>query len=241
MSKQKKSPNYLKFILTVIGSILIILGLLAVFTNPPEIELDEWDALLKKFNESPELITSNLLTYVKKNMVTEPTIFDQSPILGPIKAPITIFEFSCFGCPASRDIQPVLKQVLAKYPDQIKLVWKDLPLPELYPDSPLAHLAARCAQAQNKFWEYQEKLWANQGDFSLDNLKRISQNIGLDKNDFAKCLSEEKLNDLITADINEASQLLISGTPHFYINNQEIFGTASLEDFERVINAELSR
>jgi len=241
MFRNKKTPNYLKFISIVIGSMFIIIGLLAAFTNPPETEFDELDKLLQKFNSSPEMITSNLMSYVKKNIVTEPTIFDQSPTLGKSDAPITIFEFSCFSCPASRDIQPILKQVLEKYPDKIKLVWKDLPLPELYPDSEMAHLAARCAQAQNKFWPYQEKLWANQDDFSIDNLKRISQDIGLNKNDFSKCLSDKKLEELINADVSEASQLSISGTPHFYINSQEIFGIATLEDFEKVINAELSR
>lgn len=241
MFRQKKSPNYLKFISIVIGSIFIILGLLAAFTNPPTTELDDLEALLKNFNNSPELITSNLISYVKQNIITEPTIFAQSPILGPAEAPITIFEFSCFSCPASRDSQPILEQVLEKYPAKIKLVWKDLPLPELYPDSEMAHLAARCAQAQDKFWEYQEKLWANQDDFSLDNLKKIAQDLKLDKSDFANCLSEEKLKELIKADVDEASQLSISGTPHFYINSQEIFGIATLDDFAKVINTELSR
>src|SRR3989344_3001017 len=242
MPKTKKSPNYLKFILIVIGSIFIILGLLAVFTNPSEKEIDDQlSSILKNFPAAPKIETANLISDVKKNFITDLFIYKTSPVLGGAGAPITIFEFSCFGCPASRDSQPVLKQVLEKYAGQVKLIWKDLPLPDLYPGSELAHLAARCAQNQDKFWPYQAELWTNQNDFSLANLKKIGQDVGLDADELATCVKAGELRKLIDADVSEAAQLLISGAPHFYINSQEIFGLAALKDFEKIIEAELNR
>ncbi|MDO8668703.1 MAG: thioredoxin domain-containing protein [Candidatus Buchananbacteria bacterium] len=212
-----------------------------MFTRPLETKSDPLADALKNFNPQSNIESSNLISYVKKNIITEPTVNPDSPVLGPADAPVTIFEFSCYGCPASRDIQPILKEVLAKYPDKVKLVWKDLTLPDLYPQAELAHLASRCAQEQSKFWPYQEQLWQNQNDFSLNNLKKIGQDIGLNASTLNDCITSKKFQNLIDADVSEAAQLMISGTPHFYINSQEIFGLATLEDFETVINAELNR
>jgi len=236
-----KNPNYLKFILIVFVIIFIVLTILAMTSKTPETASDPLADILNEFRAQPQIETSNLMSFVKKNIITEPTTFKTSPILGPVDAPVTIFEFSCFGCPASRDIQPILKEVLNKYPQDVKLVWKDLPIPDLYPEADLAHLAARCAQTQGKFWEYQEKLWQNQADFSLKNLKTLGQDIKLNIPQLTECINNKTFQNLIDADIGEAAQLSISGTPHFYVNNQEIFGVATLEDFEIVINAELSR
>jgi len=84
-------------------------------------------------------------------------------------------------------------------------------------------------------------LWQNQADFSLKNLKTLGQDIKLNIPQLTECINNKTFQNLIDADIGEAAQLSISGTPHFYVNNQEIFGVATLEDFEIVINAELSR
>ena len=163
--------------------------LLAIFTKSPEIKSDPLADALKDFNTQIDLESSNLITYVKQNIITEPAIGENSPVLGKTDAPITIFEFSCYGCPASREVQPILKQVLDKYSDQVKLVWKDLPLPDLYPQADLAHLASRCSNDQNKFWQYQDMLWENQNDFSLNNLKKIGQDVGLDVNKLTDCIN----------------------------------------------------
>lgn len=237
----KKNPNYLKWILIIFGVMFILMLLLAIFTKSPEIKSDPLADALKDFNTKLDLESSNLITYVKQNIITEPTIGENSPVLGKDDASITIFEFSCYGCPASKEVQPILKQILDKYSDQVKLVWKDLPLPDLYPQADLAHLASRCASDQGKFWQYQDKLWENQNDFSLNNLKKIGQDVGLDVNKLTDCINSKKFQNLIDADVDEAAGLSISGTPHFYINTQEISGIATLEDFEIVIKAELNR
>lgn len=239
--KKNKKPNYLKFILITIIIFFIILTILALTTKTVASPADPLTDILKEFNNQPTIESSNLLSYVKKNTITEPTINSSSPILGKADAPITIFEFSCYGCPASRDIQPVLKEILNAYPDQVKLIWKDLPIPDLYPQAELAHLAARCAADQGKFWEYHDLLWQNQNDFSLENLKAIGQSLKLNTDQLTTCINSKKFQDLIDNDVNEAADLVISGTPHFYVNNQEIFGVAAFEDFEIVINAELNR
>jgi protein-disulfide isomerase len=242
MIGNKKRPNYLKFIIVVIVSIIIGFGLLTVITkDTADIDnsiLGQYDFDLPK---ASDLTSTNLISFVKKNNIIEPIEYDNSPVLGNPDASIVIYEFSCFGCPSSKSIQPILKEVLDIYPDQIKLVWKDLPIPELYPEADRAHIAGRCAQKQNKFWQYHDSLWENQTNFSIENLKDIGDKIGLNAKQLEKCIENEETKSIINKDVDEASQLLISGTPHFYINSQEIFGTATVEDFEQIINIELNR
>lgn len=241
MPKNRKSPNYLKFILIVFAVIIISLVLLSFFTDPVE-KINNNDTVLGSSNyDIPDIVSGNLISYIKQKTITGPSINDNSPILGNIDAPITIFEFSCFGCPASRKIQPILDQLLDKYESEIKIVWKDLLIPEIYPEAEIAHVAARCAQRQDKFWEYSKLLWNNQNDFSRDNLKNLASEIDIDTKEFEECLDDKDIIEIINSDIDEAAQLSIPGTPHFYINTQEISGIATLEDFEQIINVELSR
>jgi len=241
-NKKTNQRNYLKFILIAIGVFFITLLLLAMFTTKSVATVNNPLAnILKDFENQSTIESSNLLSYVRQNTITEPTINSHSPVLGNTDAPVTIFEFSCYGCPASRDIQPVLKNILNKYSDQVKIVWKDLPIPDLYPQAELAHLASRCAGDQGKFWEYHNLLWQNQDNFSIDNLKSIGKSLKLDTNKLSNCINAKQFQNLIDQDVSEAADLAISGTPHFYVNNQEIFGVATLEDFEIVINAELNR
>lgn len=236
---KKKKLNYLKFIILILGLMitgLIFVSLDANISNKAANLLNNSD-----LNTNTKIISQNLISYVKDQTLISPTVSANAPYLGLANAPITIFEFSSFGCPNSREIQPILKQILAKYPNQVKLVWKDLPLPELYPQADTAHLAARCAQAQGQFWPYHDLLWQNNSNLSEENLKKIAKELQLNENDFNACLQKQSPAKLIEADISQASELAIIGTPHFYINSQEIVGSASLADFEKIIEIELNR
>jgi len=239
MFKKKKTPNYLQLILIIFAVVFALLLAMAISFDKPKTE--NRSTFFDDYKKSPELEQINLITYVKQNIVTEPTINSNSPILGNPQAKVTIFEFSSYGCPASKNTQPILKQLLNKYPNEIKIVWKDLPISDLYKEADLAHTATRCAGEQNKFWQYQELVWENQNDLSFDVLKNIAKKIALNMSSFESCIENKEVNNIINNDIKEAGQLSISGTPHFYINSQEIFGSATLEDFERLINIELNR
>lgn len=238
----KKTTNYLQFILIIFSVIFIATGMLSAFSKDNENSYsNKVNSAIDDLDLSPELISNNLITYIKKSILISPTKSINSPLRGNPNAPVTIFEFSCYGCPASKSMQPILNQLLELYPDQINIVWKDLPISDLYPTAELAHVAARCASEQGAYWEYHDKLWENQNDFSLNNLKNIAKQIDIDEERLEQCINNKETINLIESDISEAAQLSIPGTPHFYINNQEISGSIELEDFKNIIEIELNR
>jgi protein-disulfide isomerase len=134
-----------------------------------------------------------------------------------------------------------LQSIIKSYPGKVKLIWKDLPLREEYPDSLIAHIGARCAQKQGKFWEYSDLLWQDQNNFSTSSALALAKKLKLDTNLFNACLQNPETKALIAHDEQEADELAIPGTPHFYINNQEISGVGSIDDFKKLIDAELNR
>ena len=230
----KKNTNYLKHIIIILVVIAIIFAIIGIFGAKEAIS----DPIAKLIDE--ELIVNGFVSYFQ-DKVTKPQIYDDSPVLGDADAPVTIFEFSCFACPYSAEVQQILKQVMNKYHEQVKIVWKDLPMVEVYDDALLAHQAARCAGQQGKFWQYHDLLWQNQADFSIGNLSNLARVAGLNLADFETCLNGDEALFALKKDTDEANDLLISGTPHFYINSQELLGAVKFEDFTRIINVELNK
>ncbi|MFA5047472.1 MAG: DsbA family protein [Patescibacteria group bacterium] len=233
MQKKPKAPNYLKFILSfwlvVLALIVIVAAVSATLENWPN---------QKNISINNKLISNRLVTYQQTNTSTQPEITTDSPILGNKNARITIFEYSNFDCPYSADIQPEIKSLLQKYPNDVKLVWKDLPA-MTDTENLLPHKAARCAQQQDKFWEYIDLLWQNPLNLSLETLKKYAQQLKLNQERFAVCLKGTSTDSIIQKDVTEADRLLISATPYFYINGQPFSGMFDQATAEKMISQEL--
>lgn len=240
MFRRKKTPNYLQPIIIIL--ILMVLSLIYLAFQSHLIQQRQLAEILAAQKQLSDLISSNLVSYwPQEDLITQPRINETSPSIGKSDATVTIVEYSSFLCDYSAQIQPLLRQIMEKYQGQVRLIWKDLPLEEIYPGATLAHQAARCAQKQNQFWAYHNLLWQNQDDLSANNLKKLARAINLNERIFESCLKDQETINLTNKDIKEADALMIPGAPHFYINHQEILGLASLEDFERLIKIELNR
>ena len=119
-------------------------------------------------------------------------------------------------------------------------MWKNHPL-DIHKDAPLAHLAAMAADDQGKFWEYHDKLFANQPKIQREFLLQYAREVGLDMKLFEQALASAKGQPKIDADIAEANSLGTTGTPAFFINGRFLNGAKPFAEFAKVINAELDR
>ncbi len=164
-----------------------------------------------------------------------------SPVLGSKSAPVTIVVVSDFQCPFCSKVEPTLKQIQAVYKDKVKMVWKNLPLTSMHPNAMGAALAAEAANKQGKFWEFHDKLFANQDKLSPDDLKQYANELGLDTDKFLTDFKSPETKSRVTADISEVNGLGITGTPGFFINGRFISGAKEFEAFAKIINAELLR
>ena len=106
---------------------------------------------------------------------------------GPAAAPVTVFEWSDYECPFCQRAQDVLQRLQAEFPDTVRFVFKDFPL-RSHPNALPAALAARCAGAQGRYWEYHDLLFVAQPDLSRDHLIGYARRLGLDAPGFTECL-----------------------------------------------------
>lgn len=156
------------------------------------------------------------------------------PILGKRSAPVTVFLFSDFGCDHCATMASILNQLVERNKN-VRVVWKDAPITQFPNPSGPAHLAARCAQRQNKFWEYHDQLFANQQQLTEATFLNIAQELKLKEEPFKTCLAEKKLQPLINANFELAGQLPIDGTPFFVIGDERFSGNRTLEFLENAV------
>jgi protein-disulfide isomerase len=165
----------------------------------------------------------------------------QDPSIGAASAPVTIVEFSDFQCPFCQRVAPTLKQVQQTYGDKVRLVWKDFPLTQIHPQAFKAGEAAHCAGDQKKFWEYHDRLFANQDALEPTDLKKHAADLGLDAASFGACLDSSKYGERVRNGVAEGSRLGVDSTPTLYINGRVLSGAQPYETIAAVIDEELSR
>jgi protein-disulfide isomerase len=161
-----------------------------------------------------------------------------SPSKGPAAAPVEVVEFSDFECPFCLRAYPTVNQVLSTYGDRIRFVYRNYPLPN-HPNARPAAEAAQCAAEQGQFWQYYERLFADQTKLSSDGLKQSAAALGLDAGRFNACLDTHKYKDRVESDIKDGNEAGVSGTPAFFINGRMITGAQPFEAFKRIIDEEL--
>jgi protein-disulfide isomerase len=158
---------------------------------------------------------------------------------GGAKAPVTIIEFSDYQCPFCKRAEQAIDKVMEVYGTKVRLVFRDFPLP-MHSDARPAAEAANCANAQGKFWEYHQKLFANQSALGEDKLKSYAEAVGLDGAKFAQCLQEKPFRAAIDKDIADGAAVGVSGTPAFFINGRMLSGAQPFAKFKEVIDEELA-
>lgn len=157
---------------------------------------------------------------------------------GPTSAPITIVEFADFQCPFCVKVVSTLESLLERYPDQVRLMFKHLPLP-MHPKAPLAHEASIAAGAQGQFWAMHDLLSANLNRMDRVDLLEYAEMLDLDVAQFGAALDSGQYRDIVEADVQEAQRLGITGTPTFFINGRKVVGAQPLAVFETIIREEL--
>ncbi len=162
------------------------------------------------------------------------------PSLGPADAPITIVEFSDYQCPyCQKWYKEVFAQLLASYPNQIRFVYRDLPLP-MHSEAVPAAEAADCAGEQGAYWKFHDALFSGQETLGRSAYEQFAANLGLDTAAFTTCLDDHRYRSRVETDASDAAHLGLTGTPSFYINGRILIGALPLESFKTIIDEELA-
>ena len=159
-----------------------------------------------------------------------------APTKGPDDAPVTIVEFADFECPYCGRVQATLDRVDAERPDQIRWVFKYLPLIH-HAHAQDAAVAAACADEQGLFWEMAAGLFEHQNELSEDTYLAVARSVGLDEESWQECYDTRATLDLVQADYDLAYEMDVPVTPAFFINGHPLLGAAPLADFLDAVDA----
>ena len=127
------------------------------------------------------------------------------------------------------------------YGDQVRIVWKHLPLPTLHKDAEAASLASVAAHKQGKFWEFHDKLFEDQRNLKYDAFKQYAGELGMDVARFERDFADLANKKIVDDDMAEARTLELTGTPAFFVNGRFLRGAQPYSAFVRVINEELEK
>ncbi len=162
-------------------------------------------------------------------------------IKGRPDAPVTIVEFSDFECSHCKLAYEGLKEALPVYGDQVQVRFHHYPLdgtcnPSMPPGGGhkyacLAAMAAECADAQGKFWQYHDTLFDHQPAFTREDLLRYANDLGLDRERFIACLDSDAPREAIRQDVASGTKLGIDSTPTLYINGRTVRGALRGDTF----------
>jgi len=160
------------------------------------------------------------------------------PSRGPDKAKVTIVEFSDFQCPYCSRGRQVIDEVVKRYGNKVRVVFRDFPL-DFHDKAQKAAEAGHCANDQGKFWEMHDWMFDNQDKLDPEALKAEARRLGLDGNKFDQCLSSGQHAEEVKRHMREGQKAGVSGTPAFFINGVLLSGAQPIDKFKAEIDRAL--
>ncbi len=172
-----------------------------------------------------------------------PPVTEEDHIHGPADAPITFIEYADFQCPACSGLAIMREFLAERYGDEIRFVYRHLPLISIHDKAVITAEAVEAASAQGKFWEMHDLLYERQGEWhslSEDELETLlveyAEELSLDADRFAQELADHVYREKIMADYEDYSQYGQMATPTYVINNvfyptQAFGGFGMIESF----------
>ncbi len=151
-------------------------------------------------------------------------------------APVQLVVFNDFQCPFCGKLEATFEALHERYPQQIEIHFRDFPL-DFHKQARGAHMAARCAHDQGRFWAMHDLLFANQRALETDHLLDYAAELGLDTGRFEACLREERHAAAIDEDIAAARAAGVRGTPATFVNGVLLSGAQPLDKFVEAVEA----
>jgi len=172
-------------------------------------------------------------------MLGENIEITNSPFIGAENSPITIIAFIDYQCPYCKQYELVIQQVVDKYANKIKLIFKHFPLP-FHEFAKNAALASLAANDQGKFWEFHVKLFENSPNLCNEVIQKIAKELRLDIDRFNNKMKSPEFKLLVKNDSLEGMRVGIIGTPTVYVNKKLLLDHSFI-GLQKMIESELKK
>ena len=166
---------------------------------------------------------------------------ERDHIRGPADAIVTLVEYGDFECPYCGRAEPTIRQLLTEFGQDVRYVWRHLPLNDVHSHAQLAAEASEAAAAQDRFWEYYDALFEDQSHLAVRDLIARSERLGLDVERITKDVREHRYAGRIADDVASADESGVSGTPTFFINGRRHQGPYDIESLTAAVRAAKTR
>ncbi|MGD0460326.1 MAG: DsbA family protein [Terriglobia bacterium] len=167
------------------------------------------------------------------------------PSLGPSNAPVTVVEYADLQCPACARLHEFLeKELLPKYGDKVRVIFKEFPLP-MHDWSTAAAVANECAYQINPsvFPGYRTLIFANQNAINASNVRErllaLGDEAGVERSRLAVCIDSKASLSQVEAARQEGEDLGVNKTPTTFVNGRIIVGLASQATFDKIVDEAL--
>ncbi len=166
---------------------------------------------------------------------------ERDHIRGPEDALVTLVEYGDFECPYCGRAEAAIRELLASFGDEVRYVWRHLPLNDVHPHAQLAAEAAEAAAAQGRFWEMHDTLLRHQGALSANHLSAYAEELQLDGALLLEDLRHRKYEPRVSDDVASADESGVSGTPTFFVNGRRHYGAYDIATLTDTVRAARGR
>jgi protein-disulfide isomerase len=156
-------------------------------------------------------------------------------IRGPEAAPVTLVEYGDYECPYCGRAEPVIRGLLDSFGDDVRYVWRDLPLSDVHPHAQMAAEAAEAAASQGSFWPMHDLLLGHQDALTADDLTGYAGELGLDVERFGDELRRRRYAERVAEDVASADASGVAGTPTFFINGRRHQGAYDIDTLTNAV------
>jgi Na+/H+ antiporter NhaA len=161
-------------------------------------------------------------------------------VRGPVNAPVTLVEYGDFECPYCGRAEPVVRELVHAFGDDLRFVFRHLPLADVHEHAGLAAEASEAAAEQGRFWEMHDLLFEHQDALIFPDLVRYAGELGLDVERFRDDLASRRHGARIARDVHGADASGAVGTPTMFVNGRRYQGTHDIDAIAAAIERELA-
>ncbi|MGD0922153.1 MAG: thioredoxin domain-containing protein [Terriglobia bacterium] len=168
------------------------------------------------------------------------------PSQGPARAPVTVVEFSDLQCPACPRLHEFLeKELLPKYGNKVRVVYKEFPLPAIHDWTLTGSIACQCAYqiSPPAYVPYRSLIFKNQTSFNAANARDLlldyGEQAGVDRLRLAACIDSKASLPRVEANMREGNLVGVSRTPTAFVNGKMVVGLESADAFYKVVDEAL--
>jgi Na+/H+ antiporter NhaA len=162
-------------------------------------------------------------------------------IRGPDDAPVTLVEYGDFECPYCGQAETIVRELLASSEDDVRYVWRHLPLSDVHASAQLAAEAAEAAGAQGAFWEMYDAFLSHQDALTPQDISRVAHELSLDVERLWAEVRGHEHAARVAEDVASADASGVSGTPTFFINGRRHRGAYDIDTLKAAVRAARNR